>query len=82
MHDLHSGKSYQRSGLVMTRITATIGPSSEAKEVMQSLADEGMKIARLNFSHAVDYNEMTGKVQKLRVRRAGPHRSPTHLKGP
>jgi len=33
---------------------------------MQALADEGMKIGRLNFSHAVKYEEMTEKLQTFR----------------
>lgn len=44
----------------------TIGPASEPQDVMQALADEGMKIGRLNFSHAVKYEEMTEKLQTFR----------------
>lgn len=38
-----------------------------------SIADEGMKIGRLNFSHAVKYDEMTEKLNKLRTLK-GAHR--------
>lgn len=33
---------------------------------MQALADEGMKIGRLNFSHAVKYEEMSEKLKTFR----------------
>ncbi len=51
----------------------TIGPSSENQEVMQGLADEGMKIGRLNFSHAVKYDEMSEKLKTFRSVK-GAHR--------
>ncbi len=34
-----------------TKIVATIGPASEAKETLLAMAKAGMNVARLNFSH-------------------------------
>src|SRR5258708_2322210 len=35
-----------------TKIVATLGPATESPEVLRSLIDAGMNIARLNMSHA------------------------------
>jgi pyruvate kinase len=34
-----------------TKIVATIGPASDTEEMLRSLIDSGMDVARLNFSH-------------------------------
>ena len=34
-----------------TKIICTLGPSSETKEVISAMADAGMNVARINFSH-------------------------------
>lgn len=34
-----------------TKIVATIGPSSESKDMLRALAEAGMNVVRLNFSH-------------------------------
>ncbi len=34
-----------------TKIVATIGPASSPKEVLKKMIEEGMSVARLNFSH-------------------------------
>jgi Pyruvate kinase, barrel domain len=39
-------------GLALTKIVATIGPTSEQLEPLQKVVKGGMKIMRLNFSHA------------------------------
>lgn len=36
----------------LTKIVATIGPTSEQLEPMRKVVNAGMKIMRLNFSHA------------------------------
>ncbi|MCL2369205.1 MAG: pyruvate kinase [Alphaproteobacteria bacterium] len=43
----------------LTRITASIGPTSESKETIREMIAKGMNIARLNFSH--DTHEAHGK---------------------
>ena len=34
-----------------SKIICTLGPASERKEVISAMADAGMNVARLNFSH-------------------------------
>lgn len=41
-----------RKGLQLTKIVATIGPTSEQLEPLKQVVGAGMKIMRLNFSHA------------------------------
>ena len=36
----------------LTKIVATIGPTSEQEEPLRKVVNAGMKIMRLNFSHA------------------------------
>ena len=43
----HGEKPFQ-----LTKIVATIGPTSEQQEPLKKVVDAGMKIMRLNFSHA------------------------------
>ena len=37
--------------LKKTKIVCTIGPSSESIEILEQLIENGMNVARLNFSH-------------------------------
>ena len=37
--------------LKKTKIVCTIGPASEKPEVLEELINNGMNVARLNFSH-------------------------------
>ena len=37
--------------MLSTKIVCTIGPSSDSPEILEELAEAGMNIARLNFSH-------------------------------
>lgn len=60
----------------MTKIVATIGPSSESPEITQKLTDEGLRIMRINFSHA-EHNEALMRIDNLRACR-GVHWSPSH----
>jgi hypothetical protein len=41
-----------RSALQLTKIVATIGPTSEQAGPLQKVVDAGMRVMRLNFSHA------------------------------
>jgi len=55
----------------MTKIVGTVGPSSEDMANLQSVVDEGLRIMRLNFSHAT-YEEADMRIRRLR-RCAGVH---------
>ncbi len=46
-----------------TKIVATIGPSSESKEVIAAMIREGMSVARMNFSHGT----LEEKVRHIRA---------------
>lgn len=41
---------------IALQIVGTIGPVSESAEMTQRLVDEGLRIMRINFSHA-EYDE-------------------------
>ena len=45
-----------------TKIVCTLGPASETKEVISAMADAGMNVARINFSHGT-HEEHAKKVQ-------------------
>lgn len=45
-----------------------MGPAVEVGNVMEQLVQEGMNVARFNFSHG-DHEEQRGRLQKLRVLR-------------
>ena len=48
-----------------TKIVCTIGPASETLDVLKKLIDNGMNVARLNFSHGT-YDEHFAKIEKIR----------------
>ncbi|TVQ48150.1 MAG: pyruvate kinase [Gloeocapsa sp. DLM2.Bin57] len=48
-----------------TKIVATIGPASSSREVLKQMIEEGMNVARLNFSHG-DYENHEKMVKLLR----------------
>ncbi len=48
-----------------TKVICTVGPASESIEMLQAMADAGMNVARLNFSHG-DHAEQGGRIQKIR----------------
>ncbi|UXI00985.1 pyruvate kinase PykF [Photobacterium sp. TY1-4] len=48
-----------------TKIVCTIGPKTESKEMLTKLAEAGMNVMRLNFSHG-DFAEHGQRIQNLR----------------
>ena len=40
-----------KSQFTKTKIVATVGPSSNSKEVLNQMVDAGVDVFRLNFSH-------------------------------
>lgn len=65
--EFHAKLSIQNKNM-RTKIIATLGPSSESKEMIHKLLKEGMDIARFNFSHC-SYEEF--KARKAKLREAG-----------
>lgn len=51
-----------------TKIVCTIGPSSDSYEVLKALVDEGMNVARLNFSHGThpEHKKRIDTIKKIR----------------
>jgi pyruvate kinase len=49
-----------------TKIVATIGPASDAPEMLERLIRAGMNIARLNFSHGA-FDEHAGRIARIRA---------------
>ncbi|MBS9773960.1 MAG: pyruvate kinase [Tenacibaculum sp.] len=48
-----------------TKIVATLGPSTNTKEILKKLAEEGVNVFRINFSHA-DYDIVKERIQQIR----------------
>ena len=48
-----------------TKIICTMGPSTDKEGVLESLIQEGMDVARFNFSHG-DYEEQKGRLERLK----------------
>ena len=48
-----------------TKIICTLGPASNNRETLKALMENGMDIARFNFSHG-DHEEQKGRVDMIR----------------
>lgn len=48
-----------------TKIVCTLGPSTDDEKVLRSLIEEGMNVARFNFSHGA-HDEQMGRLKMLR----------------
>lgn len=49
-----------------TKVVCTIGPASESPEILEQLIEEGMNVARLNFSHG-DHAEHLERIKNIRA---------------
>ena len=49
-----------------TKIVCTLGPSTDKEGVLRQLLENGMNVARFNFSHG-DYAEHKGRLDQLRA---------------
>lgn len=55
----------QNSDFVRSKIICTIGPSSEKPDVLESMIEAGMDVARINLSHG-NYAKHEGVIEHLR----------------
>ena len=53
-----------------TKIVCTVGPASEDVQMLSSLMDAGMNVARLNMSHG-SYDEQRPRIENIKRLRAG-----------
>ena len=67
-----------------TKIICTLGPSSETKETIAALADAGMNVARLNFSHGThaEHAEKIRTIKEVRDEKKIPLPILLDTKGP
>ena len=67
----------RRLRLPLTKIVATIGPASEALPTLPLVVDAGMRLMRLNFSHATE-DEVELRLKNLKL---CPTAAPNQLGG-
>src|SRR5690554_7864401 len=50
-----------------TKIVATLGPASSSKETLRAMMEEGMNVARINFSHGSyeDHEKVINIIREL-----------------
>lgn len=67
-----------------TKIVCTLGPATDDEKVMQSLIEEGMNVARFNFSHGSheEQQKRLEKLKKLRAKLGYPVAALLDTKGP
>ncbi|MDE7296988.1 MAG: pyruvate kinase [Clostridia bacterium] len=67
-----------------TKIVCTLGPSTDSEEIISSMADAGMNVARINFSHGTheEHAKKIAMVKKVREEKHIPLPILLDTKGP
>ncbi len=67
-----------------TKIVCTLGPSTESEDVISRMADAGMNVARINFSHGTheDHAKKIAMIKKVREKKHIPLPILLDTKGP
>ncbi len=67
-----------------TKIVCTIGPASQSPKILETLIQEGMNVARLNFSHGTheEHRKKIGMIREISDRRKQPVAILQDLGGP
>ena len=67
-----------------TKIVCTLGPASETEEVISAMADAGMNVARINFSHGTheEHAQKIAVIKKVRAEKKIPLPILLDTKGP
>ncbi|WP_213318226.1 pyruvate kinase [Chlamydiifrater volucris] len=70
--------------ITRTKVICTIGPKTSSEEMLESLLDAGMNIARLNFSHGSheEHAKVIVRLRALRQKRQVPLAIMLDTKGP
>lgn len=67
-----------------TKIICTLGPSTDSDEVIEQLINEGMNVARFNFSHGSheEHSKRMERLRRIRKKATSRWRSFWMTKGP
>ena len=67
-----------------TKIICTLGPASETEEIISAMADAGMNVARINFSHGTheEHAQKIAVIKKVRAEKNIPLPILLDTKGP
>ncbi len=67
-----------------TKIVCTLGPASETEEIISAMADAGMNVARINFSHGTheEHAQKIAVIKKVRAEKNIPLPILLDTKGP
>jgi len=67
LHAVGDPVSYNNpDGMRRTKIVCTLGPSTTSAEIIETMVEIGMNVARINFSHG-DHEEHLGRIERVRT---------------